>query len=393
MRRSVPIALLFLAAPAVAQDRADVVVTGKRLETTAAALEACIARRCPPDEDIRATLAHAENQVVAGDYKAARGTLGKSIGRNKGEAKGYPVPVGDLYRASSRVAVSLGEGDSFRVNTIDSLDALKAGLPDTDPRVLAQRLEVGDMFARVGRTDAAIDTYGQVERQARKLDLYFLNGAARLRAASLRVRTAEDAPKGTGFYADALRALDAIVAETDPRQAGFAYVARVMKAQLMARRGDGAALDAIIAQSKALPRPVLLSSKPIEVDNRPDVAAIRDEVPERESLTRLAVLPFDDQWIDVSFWIKLDGTVEDVDIARQSPRLAGSWTKPVLASVRSRRYAPLKLGGNVDGLLRVERYTFTSFMDNTASGTRLRVRSGIGRIDMLDLTAPPQTES
>jgi hypothetical protein len=47
----------------------DVVVTGVRLKDTEAALKACIARKCPPKEDIDATMAHAENEFVAGDYQ------------------------------------------------------------------------------------------------------------------------------------------------------------------------------------------------------------------------------------------------------------------------------------------------------------------------------------
>ncbi|MBY0520751.1 MAG: hypothetical protein K2P79_10030, partial [Sphingomonas sp.] len=50
----------------------DVVVTGQRLSETERALKACIARKCPVEEDIAATLRHAENLFVAGRYQQAR---------------------------------------------------------------------------------------------------------------------------------------------------------------------------------------------------------------------------------------------------------------------------------------------------------------------------------
>ena len=83
MRRlsALPFLALAFAAPAGAQQAGqpgaapvagDIVVTARSLQDTADALAACIARNCPPDEDIAATLAHAENQFVGGDYRSAR---------------------------------------------------------------------------------------------------------------------------------------------------------------------------------------------------------------------------------------------------------------------------------------------------------------------------------
>jgi hypothetical protein len=78
--------VVMLAAPAFAQDSQDnsgsgqtIVVTGTSLAQTERNLRECLARRCPPDEDIAATLAHAENQFVAGDYAAARRTTKASL--------------------------------------------------------------------------------------------------------------------------------------------------------------------------------------------------------------------------------------------------------------------------------------------------------------------------
>src|ERR1700710_1139442 len=102
MMKSSFIALLSLTAfsmPAAAQEKPqtppaknnDIVVTGVRLQDSEKALKDCLARHCPPTEDIAATLAHAENEFVAGDYHDARKTLQSSVGRNKRFAKNYPV--------------------------------------------------------------------------------------------------------------------------------------------------------------------------------------------------------------------------------------------------------------------------------------------------------------
>jgi hypothetical protein len=60
-----------------------IIVTGKRISDTKAALDACLARHCPANEDIDATLAHAEALFVLGRYRDARTTLLGSLRRNK----------------------------------------------------------------------------------------------------------------------------------------------------------------------------------------------------------------------------------------------------------------------------------------------------------------------
>ena len=96
--------LLILAAPAAAQQSPapdeEILVTGKSLGVTARELQECLARNCPPDEDIAATLAHAENLFVAGDYDNARSVLRASVGRNDDEAEDFPVEVSYLNRAT-----------------------------------------------------------------------------------------------------------------------------------------------------------------------------------------------------------------------------------------------------------------------------------------------------
>ena len=56
-----------------------ITVTGQRLPDYRAALAACLARRCPPDQDVDATLALAEALFLQGEYGEARTAIRASI--------------------------------------------------------------------------------------------------------------------------------------------------------------------------------------------------------------------------------------------------------------------------------------------------------------------------
>jgi hypothetical protein len=374
-------------AAAAASPQHDVVVTARPLADTARALEQCIARHCRPDEDVQASLAHAENQFVAGDYRSARRTLLAARGRDRRFARQYPVPVSDLLRAGSRIAAHLGETRDYQIETIDTLDALRAGLPASDARVLEQRIEVADMFVTVGRFDAATPIYADVERAAHRLGLAVLEGAAALRPATIVLRSGAAPPDARR---DALRSLDRLAADPRPAMASSAMVARVVRAQYQARQGDSRPLDALIAdlrRREANVAPVLVFAPPIDLAGPPRATTSTDNGPPvRDILSRLPVGSFDHQWIDVSFWVRPDGTVGDVDVTRQSVPTVAEWDRPVLTSIAQRRYLPLSLPPGDPGVLRVERYTYTSSFDDTATYTRIRVRDGAPRLEMLDLT-------
>ena len=161
---SAPVALAQQASETT--DNREIVVTGRSLKDTADALAACLARGCPPDEDVAATLAHAENQFIGGEYDGARTTLLKSLGRNRKHGQAYPVPVSDLLRANSRVALHLGEGKNFQLSVLDMRDTLKKGVGDDDPRTLVAQIEVGDSRAKLGHPEEAERIYKEVEARA-----------------------------------------------------------------------------------------------------------------------------------------------------------------------------------------------------------------------------------
>ncbi len=380
------------AAPAVAQQPRpatttgpDIVVTGTSLKDAQAALERCLKAHCPPDRDIDATLAVAETQFVAGDYKAARTVMLKSISRNQRFAKAYPVAVSDLLRANSRVAVHLGEDGAYRSGALDVVSALKAGLPETDQRVLAARVELGDAFLKTGQPDSAVDLYQKVAHQAHALHLGQLEGYALLRIAG--AYTALSRTRNDAYYGEAIKACDTVRALTDPAAASFAGAATLLKAKLAVKNGDPGAVDALVETYRSLAHgsttPVLLYAPQIK---QPELSG--RESAGGETLNQMPVGDFDGQWVDIGFEVGTDGKVSDAEVLRQSATLSGIWFKPILTAISGRRYAPLAAGSQA--VPRVERYTYTAAWSHVTE-SRIRVRSPIPKIEMLDLSrdVPP----
>lgn len=362
------------------EEGANIVVTGHSLRDTEKALKDCIARQCPPDQEIDAALAHAENQFVAGDYHGARSTLTSSAGRNRRYAKQYPLPVSDLLRANARIAAHLGEGEAYRIGTIDSMQALKAGLGEDDPRVLAAKVEIGDSLMTFRRIDYARQIYSEVIHDAGRLKQYRVQGFAMLHLASMFTQLAET---DSNWLGSARNALDKLIASQVPEHRPFVMAARMLKARLDARRGDTKALDALIAEMHAAPseKPLLLYAPPIKTGLSP----VTDQTG-GSTTQRMQMASVEDQWADIGFWVSPDGTPTDVDILRTSPGNQPGWLKPVIEAIKGRRYAPLKREKGDPGILRVERYTLTARWSSNETGTHMRTRSPEARIEMLDLS-------
>ncbi|WP_294338537.1 hypothetical protein [uncultured Sphingomonas sp.] len=377
--------LAALSAPTVAQDAPPqetktVVVTAKSLKSTETALNACISRKCPPKEEIDAALAHAENLFVEGEYKTARRTLLNTIGRVDKYAAQYPTEVADIWRAQARIASHLGEADPMRIGQFEAIEALKAGLDRGDARVLAQRLEIADVFAKQGRIDAARDGYMKVAREAEKLDLPRLQGTALLRVAILDNTLAEVDPALFGPRSRA--SINRLADTTDPRLAAYREAARLLKVRNTVKSDDPASIDRAVADYTTQPtaRPLLVYAPPI------DLKVFDQFRPTGATTESRPMQNYDGQWIDVTFLIGADGKVRDVELARESPKLDNGWVKPVTDAIAGRRYAPVKVPDGIDGIRRVERFTLTSFFNDRVTGSRMRSRTA-PRIETLDLTA------
>ncbi|MHA6721386.1 hypothetical protein [Sphingomonas sp. RS2018] len=358
-----------------------IVVTARSTAQTARELEACLARKCPSAEDIEASLVHAENQFIAGDYAGARHTLGQSRGRNMRFAAQLPVPVGDLARAYARMSAFDGRLDSSRIAQIDSLDALKAGLTADDGRVLAQRLLVADEFVRQGRIHTGTAMYDKIARQAVMAKLPAIQGTAMLRQAVLYSAIAKTYP---AYRSAARQRIARIDATTDPALAPFREAMPLLRAHIAALDGDMKALDREIESMAAKPfrRPMLVFAPAIELDKA------QGSKSGNVQLTGEAR----PQFIDVTFKIGRDGKVGEIETLRRTDTVSGTWPDRVYRALAGRRYAPIDAATDPALLRRTERFSMV-FGVISKKETRIPTRSPIGRIVSLDLTPEPTPPS
>ena len=370
----------------IAQDeeKPEIVVTARSLKDTEADLKACLNRKCPPDQDIKATIAHAENQFVEGDYRNARDTLVRSLGRNRKHKSEFPIEVSDLLRANGNVAAHLGESNAYRISVLDMRDILKSALKPDDYRVFGAEIEVADSRMKLGFLEEASDKYLQIERQAMAKGLPQVAAIARLRDLSLRVQWAES--EKTAFRKkDATDAIDAFLLQPTAGAEQFKIVAEVMKSRMDRNSGNSATTDALIARYAALggtDRPVLIHAKPIELNEAQAARAAAGG----SDLNRRGTQVVEKRWVDIGFWISADGKVDEPEIIRQQGNT--DWTDVVVKSIKSRLYAPLKAekDGTSPGVYAVERYTLTANYEDDVTGTRIRQRSPVAKIERIDLT-------
>lgn len=362
----------------------EIVVTARSLKDTEADLKACLARKCPPDQDIKATLAHAENQFVEGDYRNARSTLANALGRNRKHKGEYPVEVSDLLRANGNVAAHLGEFNVYRISVLDMRDTLKSALKSNDYRVFGAEIEVADSRMKLGYLDEASDKYLEIERLALTAGLPQVAAIARLRDLSLRVQRAE--VEKTAFRRkDALDGIDMFLNAPTGGDDKFKIVAEVLKSRLDRTDGNSETADKLIARYAAMggtDQPVLLYSTPIKMNEAQAVRAMAGG----SDLNRIGTQVVENRWVDIGFWIGVDGKVDEPEILRNKGDT--DWADVVLKSIKTRVYAPLKAEADNStlGVYAIERYSLTAQYENDVTGTRVRQRSPVAKIERMDLT-------
>ena len=372
--------------PATANDEAprEIVVTARSLKDTESDLKACLARKCPPDQDIKASLAHAENQFVEGNYRDARSTLVNALGRNRKHKGQYPIEVSDLLRANGNVAAHLGEANVYRLSVLDMRDTLKGALKSNDYRVFGAEIEVADSRMKLGYLDEASDKYLEVEKRALSVGLPQVAAIARLRDLSLRVQRAET--EKTEFRKkEALDGIDAFLNAPTGGSEDIKIAAEILKSRLDRASGNSETADRLIARYAALGgtnRPVLLYSTPIKMNEAQAARAMAGG----SDLNRIGTQVVENRWVDVGFWIGADGKVDAPEILRNKGD--ADWADVVLKAIKTRIYAPLKMEGDDAslGVYAIERYSLTAQYENDVTGTRIRQRSPIARIERTDLT-------
>ncbi|HST35451.1 MAG TPA: hypothetical protein VLK25_02320 [Allosphingosinicella sp.] len=373
--------------PPTAAPAPPIVVTGRRLPDYRDALAACLARNCPPNEDIDATLALAEAALLEGRYGEARAAVRASMSRNRRHAGNFPEPVSDLYRAGTRLAEHLGRDTEAERYAYQILASLREGLPVEDHRHFTARLEIVQSLTSLGKREVARRELRRLEDAARAAGREDVANIAQLRGLWLDYMVA---PQG-----QTRRRLIEMSHWTDPARRLLAHGAKAMLIRIYSREGDDERVNAILAEMPRGASRQLLFSPPYQLVQQADIEGVgrrandiyEPGLPRMANLEERLTINYEDSWIDVGFWIQPDGRVEDLQVMRRGQ--GSGWAGPLLQSIGGRRYTP-----GAEPSYRLERYTLTATLHNTATGTHIADRSPRGRVEFLDLTEraqrPPQ---
>ena len=261
------------------------------------------------------------------------------MARNRDEARTYPEPVSDLYRAGTRVAEHLGRDREVELYVYRILAALRAGLPVEDHRHFTARLEIARSLAALGQPEIARRELRRLAEVARAGGREDVANLAELRSLWLDYMETPHGP--------ARRRLLEMSRWTDPQRALLAYGAKTLLIRIYSREGDDERADALIAAMGGGETRRLLYSPPYQLVQQTNVdgnahrasAVYEPSGLKPANLAERLTDKFDDKWIDVGFWVQPDGRVDDLQLLRRGPG-GGGWAAPLLESIRGRRYSP-----------------------------------------------------
>lgn len=367
----------------------DFVIVGRRLESR---LEACIARNCPPGEEIEAWLDVAVNDFDQGRYDDAKKRLHRAIRRNGRHQAAEPRRVAALHATLSAVAEH--EGDR-RVQLHSGLQArriLARQVGADDLSTLHAGLDLGDAMMTQGDGRAAERFYREAQDNA------FSAGQTRL-AAMIAIRRANLASL-RGRRSEGDRRLDeaTVLARDD---ADVEAAIRVFRMQRAAAGGDQAAIHALIAQTRPLDAgaPVLVYSPPYAAElfetgalgavgaAAPGVGGasnggIMQSLAARDPLGRIERSDAF-HWVDIGFWVRPDGRTAEAAILRGSSDTG--WARPLIDHIGGRRYLRHDAETGNPGQYRVERFSYRPTWGNV-TGTRIARRTGAREVHWVDLS-------
>lgn len=359
---------------------APVVVTGTRSRRARRDLEACLARKCPPGEDMRASLRSVNESFLAGDYEIARKTVAAAIGRNRRFADQHPVLLAGLHKAEVTVTRHMGRGANAArsVKAVAPLLARRYGADS--PQVLWARLEEADVRATAKQPIKARETYLALQADARAYGDTALERAVEVRLAW--------EPALRGRPGQARHALQALIDRAEPADREQKLAARILLLKLL--RGvdhERAAAELAAGVESNAVTPVLLWSPPVTL--RPSKTQPSLKSPFGNFSAPSLVIANQSEWVDVGFWINVAGKVEGAEILRGEPAEA-SWHGPALAGVEGRLYAPtLEKGRKDTRLYRVERLALATLVNIEKRGSRFNDRRLTAQLHTTGLIRDP----
>lgn len=370
--------LLQAAAPAGAamDDQGTITVTAQRVSDLAADVAACAAAPCPTRRDVAASVAYASALFDEGKYRDAKAVLGAAVSRTRGAAVVEPLAVSILYNAQANLMLHEGDQDLGEIATRQSYLVLRDNLgPDALP-TLSAGYRLAHWLMRRGRLVESETLFTDIAQAAAAGGHMTLADASDMHRGRMLVLR---------LHAPAGYALLEAVAARPPGPNGNADMQRAALAtalRLATDRGEEARAQGYAERLAALgagEEPQLVFSKPWPAPQN----LIAWPLPQR-GLDNIGTggvkgsLPAL-RWVDVGYWIRPDGSVDDIEVLRGS-RTRG-WEAPVLSNIASRRYAPTR---DPVGKYRVERYTMTADYFNP-SGSLIRRRGLNPRFEMQPL--------
>jgi hypothetical protein len=355
--------LLVQAAPAPPASRQEVTVIGRRAERK---LATCLARNCPPAEEIEASLQASVEQFADGRYVDAQRTLQSAIRRNRDHAAELPGPVSSLHATLATVAEHVGDTDLWRWSARNNVQVLRRYLGETNIATLQQELSFGDNMVGLGASDVAATTYRTVQRKATESGHSELAAGAAFRRAWLALVLGRDR--------EAERFADEAVVIAGATNRLMVELREILRTRIAIRRGDEGAVDALAARLRqsATDAPSLIFSPPVE-DINPTSSGLGGS-PWHDSDIRFA---------DVGYWIRPDGRTSGAEVLRTSG--LGQWAPGILRQIKERRYVPLDVQAGHSGNYRIDRFTVRAAL-GVPTGSRIRRRMGPLTVHVVDLT-------
>lgn len=358
---------------AASPDLPDIVVQAERNEE---ALRRCLATGCPAMDDIKASIAVAEQLFADGAHRDARDLLSESIRRNKSHAPTMPLAVAALYEASATVNEHYGDMDQYRRAFANRVRTIRDNLPVDSTATLVASALLGDMWLSLGKDRQAELAYDAASRDAARLDRPQLSQFIALRVATLQL--------SRGFQERAGKMLDDLAARPGADEPAVRAASLAVRARLASVRGDDRAFDQAIEGLKSLPaseEPNLIVSYPLAATRAEAARQWRSRFPLPK---RLPAGGKATSFADIGFVIGADGRVGEVEVLRGE--LPPVWLPLVTDQIATRRYAPLNLEPGSPGVLRVERYSLRGRF-SAGTGSFIRTRGPAEEFTVVDLTS------
>ncbi|NJC35100.1 hypothetical protein GGR88_002614 [Sphingomonas jejuensis] len=380
---SMIIALLLLQTEAtIPQDNQTIIVTARRSQEI---LAECLARACPPAEEIEAALDAGVDHFRAGNYRQAKAVLARAVTRNRRHAASLPEPVSTLLATYADVARQDGDVRIFRHATRESVTILREHRGENSLTALHAGRRIGDSLVVLGQLRSADDAYTSLQARA-------LAAGYPMIAADIAFQRAQLAINMNRFD-QALRLTNEGQALAGVENRSARARADVLRTRVATGRGDTAAVDRLLATLRAAPgtRPILVFAPPF-----PDLGEGGPETRPQgvDSSTLLSLTgPLNNplslnnsvDWVDIGFWIRPDGSAADAAILRGSTR--GEWARPLLRQIAQRRYSRTEDQADGSGFYRVERYSLRAPITLDRSGSRIAGRAGPRTLEVVDLSS------